>query len=293
MEIKDFFDTKINIVKKEQVDKDELLKPFNNESPIVDFNNVLKKTRSLSNKSENVLDEMKVMNYFKEQLSEYAIKYQLDSNYFLINNSGPILVVKTKQGQHYIKPTHFERGAYFSSPHFDHELNYSATQVPKIKIGKYTRFGQNSAVNVGANITIGDCVWLAPGSILLRQEHDAYGQPSIGARTVSMTNQPSIKIADFAWVGRDVIVGWSAGYIGKASIVGARSFINKWVGDYSIVGDHSKILKYLPFKAYLFEYFAPTLEDVLRISDWQRVEKQWTIFYKQHAEDYEKGFLES
>ncbi|WP_349551445.1 hypothetical protein [Leuconostoc pseudomesenteroides] len=112
MEIKDFFDTKINIVKKEQVDKDELLKPFNNESPIVDFNNVLKKTRSLSNKSENVLDEMKVMNYFKEQLSEYAIKYQLDSNHFLINNSGPILVVKTKQGQHYIQPTLYSTNTF-------------------------------------------------------------------------------------------------------------------------------------------------------------------------------------
>lgn len=107
---------------------------------------------------------------------------------------------------------------------------------------------------------------------------------------MAMTTQPPIHIADYAWIGRDAIVGWGVRYIGKRSIVGARSFINKWVGDYSIVGDHSKILGYLSYKAYFMEYYSPSLKDVLQISDWEKIFEEWKNYYNKNIKTFKNIF---
>jgi len=288
--IESFFDENIELVDLDIKQKIEEFK-ISPDHPIIEFNKILMDIKHASTNSKNVNDEINAMTMFQTKLNNFSKKFNMKNNHFKINTSGPTIVVKDVMGQHYIAPTHFEKGAYFSSPHYDHELNFTVEQIPQIHIGQYTRFGKNSAVNAGANIFIGDFVWLAPGSTLLRQEHNAYGQPSIGARTVSMTKQPAIYVSDYAWVGRDAIVGWGSEYIGKCSIVGARSFINKWVGDYSIVGDHSRILGYLPYKAYFMAYYQPTLKNVLRISSWDRIYDEWKIYYEKNKSLYNQIFL--
>lgn len=290
--IQTFFDKEIIL---NYLKQDEKIPSFkqNGQHPIVEFNNILIDTKKISEQSNDYNDEISVMKDFKTKLSSFSKRFNLDSKHFVIDNSGKTIVVKTSQGQHYILPTHFEKGSYFSSPHFDHQLNYLPEKVPKIHIGKYTRFGKGSVVNAGGDIYIGDYVWLAPGSTLLRQEHNAYGQPSIGSRTPLMTRQPGIHLADLSWIGRDAIVGWNCEYVGKSSIVGARSFINKWVGDYSIVGDHSKILSYLPVKAFLMEYYHPSIEEILQISNWENIYQEWQSFYVKNKVYQQKNIIVS
>lgn len=247
--------------------------------PIVLFNDAIRQVRGKSNETQTICDEIEIARMLKANLRHVSETLRLPEDHFSIDISGDPMVVSSGQGQHYILPTHFERGSYFSSPHFDHELDFSASQIPSIRIGKYVQFGIGSCVNVGGDLSIGDYVWIAPGAVLLRQEHSAYGQPGVAARTVSMTKQPGICMSDYAWIGKDAIVGWNCGYVGKASIVGSRSFVNKWVGDYSIVGDHSRILAYLPYKAYFLEQCKPSFEQVLRISDWQAIYDDWQSEY--------------
>lgn len=290
LDIKKFYDSSINVTSVSKIDKEIGKYRANKTQPIIEFNSILINTRKKSQSSNSIYDEISTMQFFKKELKTLSQQYKLSSNHFQIDSDGDPLLIQNETGEHYISPTHFEKGAYFSSPHFDYELNFSSERIPKIHIGKFTRFGQGSAVNVGADVYIGDCVWLAPGSTLLRQEHNAYGQPSIGSRTMAMTTQPPIHIADYAWIGRDAIVGWGARYIGKCSIVGARSFINKWVGDYSIVGDHSKILGYLPYKAYFMEYYSPSLKDVLQISDWEKIFEEWKNYYNKNIKTFKNIF---
>ncbi|WP_019582725.1 hypothetical protein [Pseudomonas mandelii] len=95
-----------------------------------------------------------------------------------------------------------------------------------------------------------------------------------------MTRLPPVRLCDYAWVGREAIVGWNADYLGKASIVGIRSFLNTWGGDYSIVGDQGKVLQYLPFKAHLMETYQPSIEQTLQVSNWAAINSDWLMIYR-------------
>jgi acetyltransferase-like isoleucine patch superfamily enzyme len=235
--------------------------------PVPRYVKTLRQLRKASQTISCHRDEIKFGVTFGERLKELGDDFGLSPQHFSVNTSGSPLLVKEQVGEHLISPTHFENGAYFSHPHADHQLEHSADELPSIKIGQYVRFGRNAAVNAGGDVEIGDGVWLSPGSQLLRQDHDPYGRLSIGSRTVAMTRLPPVKLCDYAWVGREAIVGWNADYLGKASIVGIRSFLNTWVGDYSIVGDQGKVLQYLPFKAHLMETYQPSIEQTLQVSD--------------------------
>ncbi|MBX7549599.1 hypothetical protein K1Y78_16470 [Streptomyces sp. tea 10] len=247
--------------------------------PIVRYTQVLKELRKQSAGIGNERQQVEFGRLVEKSLRELGAELGLPEEHFSVDTSGDPLLVKEGAGQHWILPTHFEGGAYFSAPHADHQYALAAHQIPRIDIGRYVRFGKGSGINAGGDITIGDGAWLSPGSLLLRQDHSAYGRPSIGARTVSMTDQPGVVLRDYAWVGRDAMVGWNSDYLGLASVVGTRSFINSWVGDYSIVGDHGRILQYQPFKAFLFGRFQLSVEEVLRISDWGKVDADWLRTY--------------
>ncbi|MEV4927265.1 acyltransferase [Streptomyces roseoverticillatus] len=247
--------------------------------PIVRYAQVLKELRKLSSGIGNECQQMEFGQLVKRYLEGLAAEIGLPEGHFSVDTSGDPLLVQEGTGQHWIMPTHFESGAYFSAPHADHQLGLQDTQIPRINIGRYVRFGKGSGINAGGNIAIGDGAWLSPSSLLLRQDHNAYGRPSIGARTVSMTHQPGIVLRDYAWVGREAMVGWNSDYLGLSSVVGTRSFVNAWVGDYSIVGDHGRILQYQPFKAFLFGRYDLTVEEMLRISDWGKVDQDWRRAY--------------
>lgn len=253
-------------------------------TPIAEYAKTL---RILRNEVKDVAaqgDEIAFGLRFRDALSELSERLQLPDDHFSVDTAGSPLLVKEGSGEHLISPTHFENGAYLSHPHADHQLDLPANQLPRIKIGRYVRFGRNAAVNAGGDVTIGNGAWLSPGSQLLRQDHDAYGRPSVGARTVAMTKLPPIVLEDYAWVGRETMVGWSADYIGRCSIVATRAFLNTWVGDYSVAGDRGKILQYMPFKAYLVEQKGASFEDLLRIVDWGGVNEEWIAHYRSEVE---------
>lgn len=256
----------------------------NSTSPISDYTRVLKYLRKEVQKVTTQREEIEFAMLFKEKLAEFSKRYNLPEDHFSIDISGSQFLVKEYGGEHLISTTHFENGAYFSHPHADHQMELKAEQIPKIRIGQYVRFGRNASVNAGGDITIGIGVWLSPGSQLLRQNHDPYGRPSVGARTVAMTTLPAITLSDYAWVGREAMVGWAADYIGKASIIATRTFVNTWVGDYSVVGDRGKVLQYMPFKAYLLEHKKLSLKEILMIDDWVSVDEEWLRYYRNEVE---------
>ncbi|WP_435136942.1 acyltransferase [Actinacidiphila sp. bgisy144] len=251
--------------------------------PIVRYAQVLKELRKRSSAVGDEQQQMEFGRLVAASFADLAAELGLPEGHFAVDTGGDPLLVKEGTGQHWILPTHFEGGAYFSAPHADHQYGLAAHLIPRLRIGRYVRFGKGSGINAGGDITIGDGAWLSPGSLLLRQDHGAYGRPSVGARTVSMTTQPAITLRDYAWVGRDAMVGWNSDYLGLGSIVGTRSFINNWVGDYSIVGDHDRILQYQPFKAFLLGRYHLTVEETLRISDWAAVDRDWRTVYAEHA----------
>ncbi|MCD6045536.1 MAG: hypothetical protein K0R48_699 [Gammaproteobacteria bacterium] len=247
--------------------------------PIIHYVAVLKELRKKSQSIASFHDEISFAHWAKDKLSALGATLGLPAHHFSIDTRGAPLLIKEGRGEHVISPTHFENGAYLSHPHPDHQLERAVEDIPQIKIGRYVRFGRNASVNAGGNITIGDGVWLSPGSCLLRQDHNPYGRPSIAARTAAMTRQPPICLADFAWIGREAMVGWDADYIGKFSIVATRSFLNSWVGDYSITGSYGKIIQYMPYKAAIIEALQPSLEDLLQISDWEKINSHWLTMY--------------
>ncbi|MFT9073656.1 acyltransferase [Gluconobacter potus] len=249
--------------------------PLGETAPMAQYAHVLSKLRSKSREIRTPRDEIAFGREFATELAQLATHLGLPKNHFSVDISGQPLEVSERTGRHLISPTHFENGSYFSHPHADHQLRLPAIDIPKIKIGRYVRFGKGAGVNAGADVSIGDGAWLSPGSLLLRQDHDAYGRPSIGARTVGMTTLPAITLEQFAWIGRDAMVGWNSDYIGRCSVVATRAFVNTWVGDYSIVGDRGRILQYQPFKAHFLETFKPTLERLLEIGQWEEIDADW------------------
>lgn len=252
--------------------------------PIADYTSTLRFLRKEALSIRTYREEIDFAKLFNCRLNELSLRQGLHRDHFSIDTGGDPLLVRELGGEHLISPTHFENGAYFSHPHADHQLTLSAEHLPRINIGRYVRFGRNASVNAGGDVTIGNGVWLSPGSQLLRQDHDAYGRPSIGARTVAMTKLPPIVLADYAWVGREAMIGWGADYIGKCSVVATRAFNNTWVGDYSIAGDRGKILQYMPFKAYQIEHLGTPFESLLKIADWEAVNSEWLIKYRTSIE---------
>lgn len=273
------------------IDAAILEKPLGENSPIARYAHTLGRLRSRSRDIQTPRDEILFARTFHDELKNLAAGLNLPPEHFQIDTSGDPLEVTEGRGRHLICPTHFENGAYFSHPHADHQLDYAPEELPKIQIGKYVRFGKGAGVNAGADVVIGDGAWLSPGSLLLRQDHDAYGRPSVGARTVAMSTLPPITLAEFAWVGRDAMVGWNCDYIGRCSIVATRAFTNTWIGDYSIAGDRGRILQYQPFKAHFMEEFNPSIETLLQIDAWDEIDANWRAAYAMMRDGLERKDL--
>ncbi|WP_186648430.1 acyltransferase [Fluviispira vulneris] len=248
--------------------------------PIFQYSKTLKNLRKESKKISTCSDEIDFAHQVKNSFAKLSQNLKMSDDHFQIDTSGAPLLIQEGKGEHIILPTHFENGSYFSHPHADHHLSMAASELPKIKIGKYIRFGKGVAMNAGGNLRIDDYAWLSPGASLLKQDHNPYGRPSVGSRTVGMTHMPSIHLSEYSWIGREAMMGWDADYVGKASIVATRSFVNTWVSDYSITGNFGKVIQYLPYKAALLELLKPSFEEVLSISDWTKVQSRWLNCYR-------------
>ncbi|MBI4707551.1 MAG: acyltransferase [Candidatus Omnitrophica bacterium] len=110
--------------------------------------------------------------------------------------------------------------------------------------------GQGSWINTGcmlfatgkAQISLGENVMLGPYCVITSQQH-----------SVLDTNQPMIKqplsgegaviIEDDCWLGAHVVIAGNV-KIGKGSVIGANSFVNKDIPAYSIaVGSPARVIK--------------------------------------------------
>lgn len=256
-------------------------------APIAAYVSVLRDIRALSAQTSAYRQEMGVAVALKERLAALAEDLGLPDDHYDIDTTGDPIVLKEGMGEHVLLPTHFEKGAYLSNPHADHQMLLKASQLPRIKIGRYVRFGAGVGVNAGGDLDIGNYVWFSPAAYILKQNHDAYGRPSVGSRTVAMTEMPKVRFADYAWVGKEAVIGWAADYVGKAAVVASRSFVNTWVGDYAITGNSNKIVQYLPFKAAAMENWGLDFLDMLRISDWDAVQAVWRRSFDKWQKAYD------
>lgn len=255
--------------------------------PIISYVRALNDLRARSGGISSYADEMAMMREFGDSLNEVAETLGLPEDHYSIDTSGEPIIVQEGHGEHVILPTHMEKGAYFNDPHADHQLDYTAEQLPRIQIGRYTRIGNNVGINAGGNVNIGSGAWLAPKSYLLLQNHSGYGRPAVGARSGAMTELPGITIGDNAWIGKESVVGWDTDYVGTGAVVATRSFVNGYVGDYSLTGDRGRIVQYFPWKAAAYENMGISFEDGLKISDWEAVQRRWLEGYRAYMREQE------
>lgn len=117
------------------------------------------------------------------------------------------------------------------------------THSPELSIGDGTFIGHwcviscTSSVRIGANVTLGDNVYVADA---------AHGFADVGEHVMS---QPlvkgSITIGDRAWLGKNCVVTHNL-TIGENAVVGANSFVNRDVPPYTIVAGNPAV----PIKRY-------------------------------------------
>jgi len=119
-----------------------------------------------------------------------------------------------------------------------------------IKGWELISIGEGSWINIGsmlfatgkAQISLGKNVMLGPYCVIISQQH------SILDTTQPMIKQPLIGdggviIEDDCWLGAHVVIAGNV-RIGKGSVIGANSFVNKDIPAYSIaVGSPARVIK--------------------------------------------------
>lgn len=112
------------------------------------------------------------------------------------------------------------------------ETGVYISNAKQLKIGKNVRI--NERVFLQGAITIGDYAMLAPGVAIYTKTHK-YDNPDVPMVLSGETETQAVVLEDDVWLGRNVMV-LPGIRIGKGSIVGANSLVNKDVPPYSIVG---------------------------------------------------------
>lgn len=104
----------------------------------------------------------------------------------------------------------------------------------KVEIGKGSSIAQNCSI-AGENkgVFIGENVMIAPNVIIVAFNH---GFDNLEVPMVNQNNnEAAIIIEDNVWIASNCTISMGI-KIGKGSIIGANSFVNKNVPEYSIVG---------------------------------------------------------
>lgn len=116
-----------------------------------------------------------------------------------------------------------------------------------IQIGKGTSIGRGSLISAANSIIIGDNVLIAPNVFISDTSHryEDINEPIIAQGITTITD--SITIDDDSWIGTNVVINGDL-RIGKHCVIGANSFVNKSIPDYSVaVGNPAKVIKTYDF----------------------------------------------
>ena len=112
------------------------------------------------------------------------------------------------------------------------ETRVYISNAKHLKIGKHVRI--NEQVFLQGEISIGDYSMLAPNVAIYTKTH-VYDNPNVPMVTAGETPTKPVVLEEDVWLGRNVVV-LPGVTIGKGSIVGANSLVNKNVAPYSIMG---------------------------------------------------------
>jgi acetyltransferase-like isoleucine patch superfamily enzyme len=122
-----------------------------------------------------------------------------------------------------------------------HHFKYGS-QNPKLKIGTGVFIGKGCTISAVRDIEIEDNVGLAPYCYIADNSH-GFERVDIPIRLQELTDIKPVKIKSGSWLGWGVAV-MPGVTIGKNSVIGAHSVVNKDVPDYCVaVGAPAKVVK--------------------------------------------------
>lgn len=112
-----------------------------------------------------------------------------------------------------------------------------------IEIGKYVQLNPYTIL-YGGNIKIKDNCMIAPHVVITTANHD-FVQTDIPMRFASCIGENDLTIEEDVWIGAHASIIAGTKIIGKGSVIGANSVVNRPVPPYAIVaGSPAKIIKY-------------------------------------------------
>lgn len=105
----------------------------------------------------------------------------------------------------------------------------------ELKVGKHSQIGPNSVILTGQHgITIGESVMIAPHCVMAAGNHE-YRNLNLPMMFAGDFSNGPIIIEDDVWIGANCTITDNV-TIGKGSIIGANSLVNKSIEPYSIAG---------------------------------------------------------
>jgi acetyltransferase-like isoleucine patch superfamily enzyme len=195
-----------------------------------------------------------------------------------------IEIHKGEAGRSTIMPTHFRDGAELLIPHDDHMLGLPTENLPKIHIGQHTYIAQNTRLDIGGMMYIGDRVFIARNTHRFGHFHKKEYPGIVRETLIATQTDCSIMIGDDVLVGAGTDIGPLTHYIGQNTIIGQQSTITApWIGDFSIVVGTNRIVGYQPIQAY-FKSEYPEYVDAINMAkiDWEgEIKREWEAHYKE------------
>ena len=125
-------------------------------------------------------------------------------------------------------------------------------KMPKIIIGNNCYIEQRISLLAGADIRIDDGVLMASDILITSENHSMDPESNMYYMDQKLTCA-AVHIKEGCWIGEKVCI-LPGVTIGKKSIIGAGSIVNKSIPDYSIaVGNPARIIKHYNFEMHQWE----------------------------------------
>lgn len=131
-------------------------------------------------------------------------------------------------------------------------FNFNKLNTKLIKIGNNVEINDNVHIGAVENITIGDNVLIASKVFITDHNHGNYSGINIDSPLSIPKERPihskPVIIEDNVWIGEFVSI-LPGVIVGKGSIIGTMSVVNKSIPPYSIaVGSPARVIKIFDFK---------------------------------------------
>lgn len=135
-----------------------------------------------------------------------------------------------------------------------YDRNNNIEYNPSIKIGNNCMMGQNCSIMSADSVIIEDNVLMASYITIVNENHGMNVEDNNNYRRQPLTTAP-VLIKEGAWIGERCCI-LSGVTIGKRSIIGSGSVVNKSIPDYCIaVGNPAKVIKKWNFDTHQWERF--------------------------------------